>query len=142
MTTERRDDGRLRTHPAQRFAPTERKVDIEESFDELLGEAHESTRGHRQITIAHHGSMTLTLFFFEEGSSLPAHKVDGPVTIHVLDGHLEVETADACHQLEDSQVLVLKPGVEHDVRAIEETEMLLTVHLDREHERSTVNQPD
>lgn len=142
MTTERREDGRLRQHPAKRFAPAERKIDLEDSYEELLNEAHEATDGHRQITIAHHDSLTVTLFHFEEGSKLPEHVVDGAVTIHVLDGDIEVETDEEVHRLEDDQILILAPKVEHDVRALEETRMLLTVHLHRKSERSSVNPPN
>ncbi len=142
MTTERRGDGRLRQHPAIRFAPPERKIDLDECFEDLIEEPHEATDGHRQITIAHHDSLTLTLFHFEEGSRLPEHAVEGTVTIHVLDGDVEVETDEEIHRLEDNQVLILAPHIEHDVRALEETRLLVTVHLQRKHERSSVNPPD
>lgn len=142
MSTERRQDGRLRQHPAKRFAPSERKFDIEECYDELLSEPHEATDGHRQITLAHHDSLTLILFHFEEGSRLPEHVVEGAVTIHILEGEVEVETKEEVHHLEDDQILVLAPKVEHDFRALEETRMLLTVHLARKEERSSVNPPD
>jgi quercetin dioxygenase-like cupin family protein len=142
MSTEKREDGRLRQHPAKRFAPRERKLDIEECYEELLGEPHDAVDGHRQITLAHHDSLTLTLFHFEEGSSLPEHVVEGAVTIHILEGDVEIETDEEVHRLEDNQVLVLAPQVKHDFRALEETRMLLTVHLARKKERSTVNPPD
>jgi quercetin dioxygenase-like cupin family protein len=142
MSTERREDGRLRQHPAKRFAPSERKFDLEECYDELLSEPHEPTDGHRQITLAHHESLTLILFHFEEGSSLPEHVVEGAVTIHILEGEVEIETKEEVHHLEDDQVLVLAPKVKHDFRAVEETRMLLTVHLARKQERSSVNPPD
>lgn len=131
MTTERRRDGRLRPHPVERFAPTERKLDLEDCFDDLLEEPHEAVDGHRQITIARHDSLTLIVFYFQEGSRIPEHVVDGAVTIHVLDGELEVETAEEVHHLEDDQLLILAAGVQHDMRALEDTRMLLTVHLDR-----------
>jgi quercetin dioxygenase-like cupin family protein len=142
MSTESRDDGRLREHPAKRFAPRERKIDLGECYDDLLGEPHDATDGHRQITLAHHDSLTLTLFHFEEGSQLPEHVVEGAVTIHVLDGEVEIETDDEVHHLEDDQILVLAPKVKHDLRALDETRMLLTVHLARKKERSTVNPAD
>ena len=142
MTTEDREDGRLRQHPAKRFAPRERRFDIEECYDELLSEPHEPTDGHRQITLAHHDSLTLILFHFEAGSSLPEHVVEGAVTIHILEGDVEIETDDEVHHLEDDQILVLAPKVKHDFRALDETRMLLTVHLARKKERSSVNPPD
>jgi quercetin dioxygenase-like cupin family protein len=142
MSTETNPEKRLRPHPAQRFAEPARKLDLADCFEDLLDEPHEPTEGHRQITIARHGSQTLTLFHFTEGSRLPEHKVDGAVTIHVLGGELEVETSEEIHKLTEGQLLMLAPGIEHDVRAQEESRMLLTVHLMRQKERSDASQPD
>ncbi|MFP4598418.1 MAG: cupin domain-containing protein [Persicimonas sp.] len=142
MSTDQNRQERLRPHPALRFAEPERKLDLADCFEDLLDEPHDATEGHRQITIARHGSQTLTLFHFTEGSRLPEHKVDGAVTIHVLDGELEVETDEEVHRLGEGQLLMLAPGIEHDVRAQEESRMLLTVHLMRQEERSSVSKPD
>lgn len=142
MTTERRGEGRLRPHPTVRFAPPERKIDLDRCYDELIEEHHNAVDGHRQITIAHNDAMTLTFFHFEEGGCMPEHVVDGAVTIYVLDGYLEVETDEEIHHLEDDQLLILAPNVEHDVRAVEDSRMLLTVYLNRKEERTKSNQRD
>ncbi|MFW5965931.1 MAG: cupin domain-containing protein [Persicimonas sp.] len=128
MSTENRQD-RLREHPTERFASAEREIDLDACFDDLLDEPHEAIDGHRQITIFHQASLTLTLFYFQEGGHLPEHVVDGPVTIQVLDGDLEVSTSEADHRLSAGQLLVLAPGVEHDVKAHAESRMLLTVRV-------------
>ena len=141
-SSSKKKEGRLREHPAKRFAPRERKIDIDDCYDDLIGEPHEATDGHRQITIAHHDSLTLTLFHFSEGSRLPEHQVDGAVTIQVLEGELEVSTDDNTHHLDEGQLVILGPKVEHDVHALAESRMLLTVHLHRNDERSTVNPAD
>lgn len=123
---------RLREHPAKRFAPSERKLDLDQCFEDLLAEPHEGTDGHRQIAIARQGHLTVLLFHFEEGGAIPEHVVEGAVTIHVLNGVLEVATENDVHALEQGQMLILAPGVVHDVQALEETRMLLTVHLQAE----------
>jgi len=123
---------RLREHPATRFAPSERKLDLDECFANLLAEPHDDTDGHRQIAIARQGHLTVILFHFQKGSAIPEHLVDGAVTIHVLDGALEVTTDEEEHRLESGQLLILAPRVVHDVRAAAETRMLLTVHLQAE----------
>jgi len=48
----------------------------------------------------------------------------------VLAGRIEVAAAGENHELAADQILVLQPGVRHDVRAIESSRMLLTVCLE------------
>lgn len=127
---------RLREHPQKRFADPERKVDLNDCTRELLDEPHRGTDGHRQIAIARQAEVTLILFHFREGSAIPEHVVDGPVTIHVLDGKLDVATESEVHTLSKDQLLFLAPGIVHDVTAHEESRMLLTVHLARPVEES------
>jgi quercetin dioxygenase-like cupin family protein len=123
------DEKRLREKPKQRFAPDERKIDLEEATKELLSEERGQTRGHRQINLTKDKHQSILLFHFNEGAELPEHDVDGQVTIKVLDGHLEIDTDQTTHSLETNQLLVLKPNVEHGVRALEESKMLLIIHL-------------
>lgn len=120
---------RLRTHPAERFADAEQIVDLGECYETLLGEDHKAVDGHRQYTISRHDALTVILFHFNKGSRIPEHTVRGGVTIHVLDGELEIETASEKHTLKTDQLLVLKGGVKHDVHALAETRMLLTIQL-------------
>jgi quercetin dioxygenase-like cupin family protein len=52
------------------------------------------------------------------------------VTIHVLEGHLIVETDASDTDLRAGQVLILNPNVAHAVRALDASAMLLTVVMD------------
>jgi len=117
---------RLREHPRTRLAPSERLLDLDEAFGELVDEPHEPVDGHRQITIAHRQGLAVILFHFEEGGHMPDHEVDAEVTIHVLDGELEISTAEQDHRVGAGDMLILGPGVVHDVEALAETRMVLT----------------
>src|SRR5690554_6874449 len=115
MTTDKTPPpDRLRARPAERFADDEQIVDLGECYETLLGENHKAVDGHRQYAISRHDSLTVILFHFNKGSRIPDHTVRGAVTIHVLDGELEVETATQKHVLKADQLLVLKGGVGHD----------------------------
>ena len=67
------------------------------------------------------------LFAFEVGSELPQHRAPGHVVIHCLRGEVEVDAADAQERLHEGEALVLDPDVPHSVRAVTESDMLLTV---------------
>ena len=55
---------------------------------------------------------------------------DGYVTIEVLSGELRMSTAEHEYRMPSRSLLVLRPGVRHDVRAEAPSRMLLTVRLD------------
>lgn len=74
-------------------------------IEDLLSEDHPPTYGHRQITVSHEDGLTQTLVHFLLGSGLRNHQVNGIVT--------------------------LPRGITFGVEAVEETELLMTVHLGR-----------
>jgi quercetin dioxygenase-like cupin family protein len=123
---------RLRRAPTERFAGQEHLYDLAEVAAQLRAEPKRPNGGHRQITIVHHGPVSYVLFDFEAGGRLSDHVADGLVTIHVLAGRVEVRTSEAVRDLAAGRLLVLSPGVAHDLRASMPSQVLLTVHLERE----------
>ena len=123
------DAERLREHPRQRFAPSERVIDLEEVFEALVDEPHEAIDGHRQIAIDREGPLTMVAFHFQAGATLPNHLVEGAVTLQVLEGRLEVSTPEHEFYIDGGQILALDPGVPHDVKARRESKMMMTVFL-------------
>ena len=125
---------RLREAPSTRFSGPQHVFDLLEMSAHLLNEAHLGANGHRQMTIFHRDATTIVLFAFEAGGTLANHKANGLVTIHALDGALTVkaqsESGWQTHDLHAQQILVLSPGVLHNVTAQEASRMLLTVHLE------------
>lgn len=63
------------------------------------------------------------------GQSLPMHRVQGEITVHCLEGRIEVTTATAVHGLLAGQLLYLPGGVDHDVHGIEDASALVTIAL-------------
>ena len=123
------DPDRLRTPPRERFSGDTKIVDTERVFDELAGESRGGVDGHRQITLFKSGTSSIVAFLFEEGGRLPEHQADGVAAIQVIEGRLDVQTPDDHHAVGEDGVLILRPGVPHEVEAVEPSKMLLTVHL-------------
>jgi quercetin dioxygenase-like cupin family protein len=131
--TESNDNLRERTrqHPAMRFAPAAQDFDLEAAADALARESTTTTQGHRQKTLYRYGGATLALFLFDPNSEMREHRANGTVFIQVLRGRLTVTAQGAPHPLSAGQVLVMSPGVPHDVRTADEpARMLLTVCLE------------
>jgi len=121
---------RLRPHPDQRFAAPQHQFDLEAVAATLRQELRSGEAGHRQQSLYKHGPTSISLFHFDKLTRLPAHRAKGVVAIHVLKGHLRVMAEGQSHDLRAGNLLVLASGVLHDVVAQDESEMLLTVHLD------------
>src|SRR5688500_4204801 len=120
--------GRAREHPEVRFAPPQHEIDLRAVARELA--EGPGRRGQRQKTLYHHHRLTVALFTFEPGAGLADHVAAGVVTINVLDGRLRVKAGEAEHDLSAGKLLVLAPGVRHDLLAVEQSTMLLQVYLD------------
>lgn len=125
--------GRLREHPQQRFAAPEQFFDLNAAVEHLAAEPGMTTDGHRQIALYRHGPMTIGLFIFERGGRVPDHSAEGVVMLQTLSGSIDVKTASRTHSLKPGQVLLLAPGVKHDVVAHEPSRMLMTVALEEVH---------
>ncbi|HMA20077.1 MAG TPA: AraC family ligand binding domain-containing protein [Gemmatimonadaceae bacterium] len=120
---------RLRPPPAERFAGTAHLIDLASAVRTLRDEPHDGRNNHRQITVFHSGSLRIVLFAFEAGGSLPAHHAPGFVVIHTIRGAVSVQTPTETHKLTAGQILTLAPEIVHDVRADEESDILVTVSL-------------
>lgn len=121
---------RLRPHPQQRFASSQHRIDLDAAAAKLNQEAQAGEAGHRQEMLYRHGHTSVALFLFGRLTRLPLHRAGGVVTIHVLKGHLQVKAEGQVHDLHANNVLALAPDVKHDVVAQQESQMLLTMHLD------------
>lgn len=121
------DAARGRRPPRERFAGSEHAFDLRGVAAGLRDEHAPVRGGHRQITIYHRTPVTLVLFDFDAGAQLTDHQADAQVTILALAGQLEVSTPAQTHRLPEGSLLVLDPGVRHDVVALEQSQMLLTV---------------
>lgn len=82
--------------------------------------------GHRQITLFRGGGVSIVLFDFEPDGWLRDHAADGYVTVQVLSGELQIATAEQEYHMPAGSLLVLRPGIRHDVRAETASRILLT----------------
>ncbi len=121
---------RLRRPPAERFAGSAHAFSLDEELLRLRAEDHPARNGHRQKALLQRDPVTKILFDFEQGGFLKEHQTRGLVTIHVLEGLMDVEAEGTVHALSAGEVLVLDPEVPHSVRAAAVSAMLLTVTLE------------
>ncbi|MBT9515081.1 MAG: cupin domain-containing protein [Hydrogenophaga sp.] len=63
------------------------------------------------------------------GREMPLHKVPGEITVQCLEGVIEFETPGRVQKLQAGQLLFLRGGVPHSLRALEDACVLVTILL-------------
>ena len=63
------------------------------------------------------------------GKSFPPHQVPGEVTIHCIEGEIDVTTESGSNILKAGQLLYLKGGAPHGVVALQDASALVTIVL-------------
>ncbi|HWH52903.1 MAG TPA: hypothetical protein VN651_15245 [Gemmatimonadaceae bacterium] len=78
-------------------------------------------------TLVKDGRLRVTLVGVKAGQGLPQHVAEGPVTIHVLEGAMDVEATGRTWSLASGGLLALDGGVTHSVASRDGAIFLLTV---------------
>ncbi|MGE0669021.1 MAG: cupin domain-containing protein [Sphingomonadales bacterium] len=63
------------------------------------------------------------------GAEIPPHQVGGSITLHCLQGEVELGLAAAPVALKANQWIYLDGGMPHSVKAVEDASLLLTILL-------------
>jgi quercetin dioxygenase-like cupin family protein len=63
----------------------------------------------------------------QAGVDIKPHKVDGPITVHCLEGRAMLGLPDQTLELSTGQWVYLEGGIWHSIKGIENTSLLLTI---------------
>lgn len=83
--------------------------------------------GRSSRTLVKDGPLRVTLIVLAPGGSIPEHTAQGPVTVQLLRGEVEVVAGDETHPVPEKGLLAFEAGVPHPVRSEEGATILLTV---------------
>lgn len=119
----------LRGRAEERLDGSPVLLDLAAEFEKLGSETAAPVAGHRQITLFKGNKSTVAIFAFDIGGGMREHSAPGVVTVHVLSGLLEINVAGETHRIAAQSVLVIPPRARHDVKALEDSQMLLNVSL-------------
>ena len=102
------------------------EVDLHSVLDELR---RDLAHGHTARTLAKHGELRLLLLAILPGASVPEHKADGRVSIHTIRGRVRVRARERTFDLPAGRLITLEPGERHDVEALEDSGVLVTIAM-------------
>ena len=79
------------------------------------------------ITLCKCHGLHVTLIAMHAGTLMPGHRVECPISVQVIEGHTEFITDSKAVTLTTGQILTLEGGIRHDIKAIAESPILLTL---------------
>lgn len=65
------------------------------------------------------------------GTEIPQHHVSGAITLHCLEGHVELGLDNGSITLEANEWVYLEGGAPHSVKGIKDSSLLLTIMFGR-----------
>ena len=114
---------RVLSGPAITFA-------IPEEADHLRQEPEWVAGQRNSVTVAKTANLSVVVTVLKKDATLCGHEVDGPITLQVIAGAIEFSVAGRPQQLRPGAVIVVEKAVHHEVKALEDSEMLLTIVKD------------
>lgn len=100
---------------------------LAEQLADLRQEEAYQRSGRAGRTLAKSGRFRTTLVAMTEGTTIGTHQADSPLTLQVLEGHVEFRVDGASHPLGAGELLFFGPGDAHDIRAHADSALLLTL---------------
>lgn len=100
---------------------------LEEQLRQLKAEDSFRRSGRAGRTLAKSGRLRVTLTAMRTGNVIGTHQADSPMTLQVLAGHIRYRANDGEHELRAGELLFFGPGDAHDITALEESALLITI---------------
>jgi quercetin dioxygenase-like cupin family protein len=109
------------------------QIDLERELQQLRQQdSWQRETGRSSKTLAKYPDSRIVLILMKSGTRMRQHRAEGRISIQQLEGRICVHLADRKVNLSAGHLLVLDCGVLHDVEALEESALLLTISWRRE----------
>lgn len=84
---------------------------------------------HKTVALFKSQQLEVIRLVLRAGKGLPPHQVPGEITIHCIEGEMDVTAHGKRHVLAPGQMLFLEGGVSHGVLALQDCSALVTIAL-------------
>jgi quercetin dioxygenase-like cupin family protein len=83
--------------------------------------------GKNSITLQKDSGIHIVLIALNAGIEIKAHQAPGPISVQVIEGHLEFYTENETVSLPEGKLLSLGKNIRHGLKASKESVLLLTM---------------
>ena len=120
---------------ATRTAPRESRTlagpkitfSIDEEIRRLRQEPEWISGARNSVTVVKTDNLSIVLTAIKKDATLCGHQVDGPITLQVISGAVKFGVAGQPLTLKAGRVIALDKAIPHDLQALEDSELLLTI---------------
>ena len=102
------------------------EFDLGAEVHRLKAETTWST-GQNARTLVKHDDLRVVLIALQRDARIPEHQTEGRLSLYVTSGHVQVRASGRTFNLRTGGLLALDHAIRHDVSAIEESAILLTL---------------
>ena len=103
------------------------RCDFAMELARLREEAPWRAHGSNAVTLVKHPDLRIVLMALKPGVRIQEHKAAGRISIQTLSGSLRLHLPDEIVDLPTGHLLTLDCGVPHDIEALDESDLLLTI---------------
>ena len=114
-----------RPHP-QPMADAYLEFDLAREIEQLHQEP-EWAAGQNAKTLVKYDDLRVVLTILRAHAHIPGHQTEGRISIQTVSGHLQVRAQGRTFDLPMGALLALDRGLLHDVQALEDSALLLTI---------------
>jgi quercetin dioxygenase-like cupin family protein len=114
-----------RRHPNDMAAPF-LEFDLASEVDQLHREPGWQS-GQNAKTLVKFDNLRIVLMALKAHARIPGHHTEGRISIHAVSGHIQVRAEGRTFDLPAGTLLALDQGLPHDVEALEDSAILLTI---------------
>ncbi len=100
---------------------------LDEQIDELRRDESYTRSGRVGRTLVKEGPLRLTLTLLAEGVEVSTHQAASPMTLQAIRGRIRDRVGEEEFELGQGELLFFGPGHAQDIRALEDTALLLTI---------------
>jgi quercetin dioxygenase-like cupin family protein len=109
------------------------QIDLDQELQQLRREdSWQRETGRSSKTLAKYPDFRIVLILMKSGTKMRQHKAEGRISIQQLKGEVCIHLAERKVTVSAGHLLVLDCGVLHDVEALKESALLLTISWRRE----------
>jgi quercetin dioxygenase-like cupin family protein len=125
--TDQHDDAHVRPRPhPQTMAAPYLEFDLARELEQLQGEPG-SPSGHNAKTLVKYEDLRIVLMMLKAQARVAEHQAGGRLSVQTLRGHVRVRAVGRTFNLPAGRLLTLDRDLPHDVEALDDSVVLLTV---------------
>lgn len=128
-------------HRPQSLAASVLELDLDAEVEQLQQQASYRDGRPTGRTLVKEPDLRLVLMTLKGGARMEEHRASGPISIQALSGTIRLRLAERSVELSPGRLVMLEPGIPHDVDAVTDAAFLLTIGPTRYRDVSDHHEP-